>query len=172
MKLIKPSYEIIPQQKGLEGIYKQIELAGRICYASEPKNNVSAEQFVQRLINSEHYSPLEHGTVYLYFNYSNFLGELDYYKYTDIEQKYLNNKYSKVVFVTEESNDTEVYITTNYRVLVENNWLDDLQYLCNPCKYHAKRISVQLICDIGITREANRHRSFSVCEQSTRQWRH
>ena len=29
MKLIKPSWEIIPQTNTLTGIYKQIELAGR-----------------------------------------------------------------------------------------------------------------------------------------------
>ena len=29
MKLIKPSFEIIEQQFGLDGLYKQIELAGR-----------------------------------------------------------------------------------------------------------------------------------------------
>ena len=32
MKLIKPSYEIIPQEAGLEGIYKAIERAGRVQY--------------------------------------------------------------------------------------------------------------------------------------------
>ena len=37
MKLIKPSYTIIPQGTGLEGIYRQIELAGRTCYKSEDK---------------------------------------------------------------------------------------------------------------------------------------
>ena len=37
MKLIKPSFEILDQQPGLEGIYKQIELAGRTCYKSEDK---------------------------------------------------------------------------------------------------------------------------------------
>ena len=31
MKLIKPSFEIIPQELGLEGVYKQIEKAGRTC---------------------------------------------------------------------------------------------------------------------------------------------
>ena len=31
MKLIKPSFEILEQLPGLEGIYKQIELAGRTC---------------------------------------------------------------------------------------------------------------------------------------------
>ncbi len=29
MKIIKPSVEILEQQPGLDGIYKQIELAGR-----------------------------------------------------------------------------------------------------------------------------------------------
>lgn len=31
MKLIKPSFEILKQLPGLEGMYKQIELAGRTC---------------------------------------------------------------------------------------------------------------------------------------------
>ena len=31
------------------------------------------------------------------------------------------------------------YITTNYRVLEENDWLDDLQYLCEPTEFHAKK---------------------------------
>lgn len=31
MKLIEQSFEIIPQESGLEGIYKQIEKAGRTC---------------------------------------------------------------------------------------------------------------------------------------------
>ena len=35
MKLIKPSFEIKEQQSGLDGLYKQIELAGRTCYKSE-----------------------------------------------------------------------------------------------------------------------------------------
>ena len=34
MKLIKPSFEILSQENNLEGIYKQIEIAGT-CYKSE-----------------------------------------------------------------------------------------------------------------------------------------
>ena len=37
MKLIESSVEIIPQDIGLEGVYKQIERAGRVCYKSEDK---------------------------------------------------------------------------------------------------------------------------------------
>ena len=66
MKLIKPSTEIIPQQEGLLGVYKQIELAGRTAYKSEDKiTEDSAEKFVNMLIEREHYRPLEFGTIYL-----------------------------------------------------------------------------------------------------------
>lgn len=60
------------------------------------------------------------------------------------------------------------YITTNARVLIENNWLEDLQYMCEPTKYHAKRISVKFTTSIGITRELIRHRVFSFMNESTR----
>ena len=66
MKLIKPSFEIIEQQPGLEGVYKQIEQAGRTCYRSEDKiTEDSAKSFVDRMIKSGHGAMLEHGTVYL-----------------------------------------------------------------------------------------------------------
>ena len=47
MRLIKPSFSIWDQQEGLEGIYKQIERAGRVCYKSEDKiTEDSAKDFV------------------------------------------------------------------------------------------------------------------------------
>ena len=66
MRLIKPSYEIWQQSSGLEGIYKQIERVGRVCYKSENKiTEDSAKPFVDRMIKSGHGAMLEHGTVYL-----------------------------------------------------------------------------------------------------------
>ena len=66
MKLIESKVEIIEQQPGLDGVYKQIELAGRTCYKSEDKiTEDSAKGFVDRMINSKHGAMLEHGTVYL-----------------------------------------------------------------------------------------------------------
>ena len=66
MKLVKPKSEILIQQPGLEGIYKQIELAGRTCYKSLDKiTEGSAKSFVDRMIKSNHTAMLEHGTVYL-----------------------------------------------------------------------------------------------------------
>ena len=66
MKLINSSFEIIEQKPGLEGVYKQIELAGRTCYKSESNiTEDSAKAFVDRMIKSGHGAMLEHGTVYL-----------------------------------------------------------------------------------------------------------
>ena len=66
MKLIKPGFVIIKQEPGLDGLYKQIELAGRTCYKSEDKITIdSAKGFVDRMIKSGHGAMLEHGTVYL-----------------------------------------------------------------------------------------------------------
>ena len=66
-------------------------------------------------------------------------------------------------------NGNTIYVTTNLRVLVENNWLDDLKYLCEPTEYHEKRITVKFICDRGVSHEFVRHRVFSFAQESTRQ---
>lgn len=169
MRLIKSSFEVLPQAPGLEGMYKQIEIGARNCYKSEDKiTEGSAEKMVEFLKGRGHYSPLEHGTVYLFIPFSAKLEE-----YRDV-RKYENNHYSKVKLRNEsfQLDKNGCYITTNYRVLVENNWLEDLKYLCEPTEYHKKRVSVMVTCAIGISREFNRHRTFSVSEQSTRQWRH
>ena len=160
MRLINSSFEVFPQAPGLEGMYKQIEIGARNCYKSEDKiTDGSAEKMVEFLKNRGHYSPLEHGTVYLAIPF-----KYDSAPHTaDHAYEYITNKYSKVNVA-----DNALYITTNFRVLVENNWLDDLKYLCEPTEYHEKRISVMITCPIGISREFNRHRTFSISEQSTR----
>ena len=165
MRLIKPSFEILDQQCGLEGIYKQIEIAGRTCYKSEDKiTDDSAKEFVDRMIKSGHGAMLEHGTVYLAIPISEWRCTDDY------RDSYISNPYSNVndSLVDWENNGGTVYITTNFRVLVENDWLDDLQYICEPTEYHEKRITVKFITDQGILREFTRHRVFSFAVESTR----
>lgn len=154
MKLIKPSFEILDQGPGLQGIYKQIELAGRTCYKSLDKiTEDSAEGFVDRMIKSQHYAMLEHGTVYLKIPFS------------PSTNKYSNNPYSKNIII---GLGPTCYITTNYRVLVENGWLDDLKYLCEPTEHHEKRVTVRFTTSNGIMREFTRHRSHSFAVESTR----
>ena len=169
MKLIKPSFEIIEQQSGLDGLYKQIELAGRTCYHSEDKITPdSAKEFVDRMIKSGHGAVLEHGTVYLRYNFKAG-GDSNSTAYW-LWSKYNENKYSESVQAQPIPGVPNgfVAITTNYRVLVENNWLDDLKYLCEPTEYHKKRVCVRFICDRGVSHEYVRHRVFSFAQESTR----
>ena len=169
MKLVNPKFEILEQEPGLDGIYKQIELAGRTCYHSQDKiTEDSSKKFVDMLINRGHTAVLEQGTIYLkipvthwgYLHYSGEHPDLDFDYYPDHS---CWEKYSKMKIV-----DEVAYVATNYRVLYERGWLDDLKYLCEPTEHHAKRVTVKVNCSIGISREWNRHRKFSVCEQSTR----
>lgn len=152
MKIQKPQYEIWTQKPGELGIYQQIERAGRVCYKSENNTtDTSAKPFVERMIQSEHFAMLEHGTVYLTCNH----GDLPLYA---------TNKFSHCNTI----NGTD-YITTNLRVLAENKAMDDLKYRCDYEEgKHDLRITVHFSTQIAITREYNRHRANSMAEQSTR----
>ena len=64
MKLIESKAELVLQQEGLEGVYKQIEFCGRTCYKSEDKiTEDSAKGFVERMIKSNHTAMLEQGII-------------------------------------------------------------------------------------------------------------
>lgn len=169
MRIVKPSFEIIEQLPNLKGIYKQIELAGRTCYKSHDKmTEDSAKNFVDRMIKSGHGAMLEHGTVYLKYESELVRGiqECDI-----IFNKYKNNKFS--IYNTsriEKRNETIIggYVTTNLRVLVENDWLDDLQYICEPTEYHERRVTVKFICSRSTSHQIVRHRSMSFAQESQR----
>lgn len=172
MKLIKPSFEIWEQPTGLEGVYKQIEKVGRVCYKSEDKiTEDSAKPFVNRMIKSGHGAMLEHGTVYLEFHVKDpsEVGEEEYHsqqsELNKLISRYANNKYS--IIKVNHYYDT-VFITTNYRVLIENNWLKDLKYICEPTVFHEKRVTVHFVCDRGVSHEFVRHRVMSFAQESTR----
>lgn len=158
MKLIKPSFEIREQPSGLEGVYKQIEGAGRVCYKSEDKiAEGTAKAFVDRMIASGHGAMLEHGTVYLKCK-TEVINR--YIHPEDGEEEYFNKleKYEYNSYSVTSDDGIYLYVTTNLRVLVENDWLDDLQYICEPTEYHEKRITVKFICDRGVSHEFVRHK--------------
>lgn len=170
MKLIKPSFEILSHDEStINGIYKAIEIAGRNCYKSEDKiTDQSCIEFVDRMVKSGHGAMLEHGTVYLKIEKCSPIKDMDYFRKMDIIRRYKNNKYSKVVEYTEDHYGYIYYITTNYRVITENEWDTDLQYLCAPEDRHKKRVMVRIITDNGVLREFTRHRVFSFAVESTR----
>lgn len=168
MNLIRPSYEIIEQGPGLQGIYDIIENAGKTSYKSEVKGGEVAKRFVEARTKERHGAVLEFGTVYLKIPKP----KKPYYDYEEWRIKatiefYKENKYSKVIISPVGRADT-YYVTTNYRVLAENNRLDDLKYLCEPTEYHEKRYCVRFILDRFTGEEFLRHRVFSFCRESSR----
>lgn len=153
MKLVETAAELLPWEPGVEGVYKMIERAGRTCYKSEDKiTEDSAKPFVLRMAGSKHTAMLEHGTVYLK------------YPQTEDYVKYHENPYSRLKM----TEDGDFAVTTNLRVIMENGWEDDLQYLCDPTEHHEMRYTFKMTTSIGVTRELNRHRVNSIAEQSTR----
>lgn len=185
MRILKPKFEILNQNPyyGLYSVFEMIKTAGQTCYDSESKR--TPFDFVQMLIKSGHGAMLEHGTVYLKleitkdnctkaFEYKS-AGFTAHYNWTDvvgnIGAKYRDNQYSFVHYVQHGTTNAPVhayYITTNYRVIIENGWEEDLQFICEPTEYHEKRITVRFTTQIAISREYNRHRVDSIAEQSTR----
>lgn len=151
MRLVESSVEILPQENGIEGIYKQCEIAGRTAYKSENRiTEGSAKKFVEALMKLKHGAVLEHGTVYMTFKWWQIGKKL----------KYLFNPYSKIRKFK--------YVTTNLRVLFEHNWMSDLKYLCEPTEHHEKRVTARFVCSRGVSHEAVRHRTMSFLQESQR----
>lgn len=153
MKINQPSFEIWEQMPGADGVYRQVERCGRVCYKSENHQTAdSARPFVERMIASKHTAMLEHATIYL---------TLD--EHDNRVAFYRQNRFTHVNMV-----NGKAYVTTNLRVLVENDRMDDLKELCEPTAHHERRVTVHFTTQVAITREFNRHRVNSMAEQSTR----
>lgn len=166
MKLIENKIEKLEQKHDLLGVYEQIEIAGRTAYKSLDKieydengRSKTAKSFVDKMIELGHGSPLEHGTVYLLISGKD-----------NIIKNYYYNKYSTCNLLPYPDNDgSPVWaVTTNYRVMVENNALDDLYRICEPTEYHEKRTTFRLTCARVQADSFVRHRVFSFLMESTR----
>lgn len=169
MKLIKQSFEFINQTDfSLVGIKKHIERCARVSYKSEDKiTDTSYEKFVNMLESRGHDRPLEFGTVYLTLRGDD----------TDALRNifiYAENPWTKIrkqVIKAEYDSNIRVvlnYVTTNYRVIVENHLEEDLKYLCEPTEYHYKRYTAHMILDRGVMDEFRTHVGLSHLAESTR----
>ena len=176
MKLINQNVEEWHCGYTLPEIWSHIAKCARTCYQSEPRNNGETdEEFVKRVILRNysfeeigesrelqlklHLSVLENGTVYL--DIPNNVQTLEFLNF------FRNNKYSKT-YQHGNLRRNSVAITTNMRVIVENNLMLCLTYLCAPTEYHFLRTTFNIITDIGVARELARHRTHSISEESTR----
>ena len=173
MKLINQNVEEWHCGYTLPEIWSHIAKCARVCYQSEPRNNEETdEEFVKRVILRNHsleeigesrelqlklhLSCLEHGTIYL-----NIPCEED--TLTAI-RFFENNIYSK----HNCSSNARYHITTNMRVIIENNLMNVLHYITKPNVFHCIRTTFNITTDIGVARELARHRTHSISEESTR----
>ena len=192
MKILTSNAELIQQESGLVGAYKQIERVGRACWASENYiTEHSYQTFIEGLIDREHNAPLEHGTIYLVYIIGSPVYDPYYMVHTDNVQFFKKNPYSKVVekhfdiatqakdiewmyeFVAQYGPSTVYFITTNLRVIVENFDIKTREkildhFVMDPYPEHEKRITVHFTCQRAISAEFNRHRKDSIMERSSR----
>lgn len=170
MKIIHPSVEYWSQANTLDGIWKHAARCARVCYQSaHTKEDESAKDFLLRTIakngfkkdKSSHMSVLEHATIYLVVNIQNPF-------YPHMCYKYKDNHYSKTCNLIINDTIEGICITTNLRVIIENDWLDDLKFIANDISNHVKRYTFSFITNLGVSRELNRHRCHSISEESTR----
>ena len=158
---------------------KHIELCGRTCYKSEDKiTEESCNRFVNMLREHAHGAMLEHGTVYLTIPKKDIEEAVEYGKIAfdvvdelkTIQMMRLSHlieyplPYSKTI-----SCGNYVYITTNYRVVVENGieFIMD-KYQTEPTEHHRKRRTFKITCNRGVSHEFVRHRVFSFAQESQR----
>lgn len=158
IKLVESNAVFAPQTNfTVDGIWKHIERCGRICYKSEDRiMNDSHIRFVDMIVKRGHLAVLEHGTVYLAIPKTDGADFIEWFS---------SNPYSRV----NSTDDPAVaYITTNYRVIIENGHTSAMRWICNPTEHHVKRITAMILCDRGVSHELVRHRVFSFAQESTR----
>lgn len=156
MKFINSSAELAVQEPGLQGMLEHIERCGRVSYKSEDRiTEDSAPKFVSMLMDRGHTAPLEHGTMYLV------IPEKDVNELVD---KLLKNPYT-----FRRKVDGVYYITTNYRVIVQLDLFDLLDFMvADPTVNHIRRYTFKVVCSRGVSHELVRHRALSFVQESSR----
>ena len=176
IKVVNPSVELWRQEGyTLDAIWKHIARCARVCYQSTPKNNgetdygflvrtlfrgndIGNQSYNTKDIIKCHLSVCEHGIVHL--KYPLFMPRA-----AAQATSFIHNQYSRT-----REHENYIYVTTNMRVLIEHNWMDELEFIDTTpnCPYYAPRHTICFITDIGASRELNRHRINSISEESTR----
>lgn len=177
MKFIEPSVEIIQQEPGIDGMMKIIEMAGRTAYKSEDHiTEDSAKRFVKMLKDKKHGAALEHGTCYLIVPIEEWDRIVDEHDFAFWECPY---QWRGFDYREKFTGQYHIYLTTNYRVLVEHGYEELLDYMITPTEdefqwnngayqHFHRRITVKFTCDRGVSHEFVRHRVFSFLQESTR----
>lgn len=158
----------------LKCVYKDIELAARVCYKSEDKiTDNSYIEFVNRLKKMGHNAMLEFGTIYLIIPaiVDDINNQLESVDDSIALHALLNNKFTHYCVNKDVDGTILSYsITTNYRVVIENSISDNFvtKYICKPNQTHERRRTVRIITNRAVSHEIVRHRALSFAQQSQR----
>lgn len=185
MKLVDNKVEEYIQEPGIEGAYKSVVSAARICYQSDvDKMKLSPKEFVEQvLLKNGHTRPLEFGTVYLK------IPSMAYEEPRMFDSRRFGRyeKYWGKPLWTHRNGlnqDGNWYITTNMRVIMQGsyatdkeawehgydkNWLKDVyDFWCEPTEFHDKRRTFTMWMSRGCTDDNRTHITMSSICESTR----
>jgi thymidylate synthase (FAD) len=185
MKIIQPSIEYMgPVPTDYAGALRHIERCGRLCYKSEDKiTEISAEPFVQRLINAGHLAMVEHSNFVVrtksYLHPTHLKGRIGGFL-----QHHCDGKYD---FVGGNLRAWGESARSNYSVSVftpfldvfgpmfsfGREWVTGNEPIWQVCPHdeipkELHRYSVRFVCDRGVSHELVRHRPCSFAQESTR----
>lgn len=156
MEFIDNEVSEIKQKPGFDGMIEQIDLCTGICYGRTQAHSIEKQrEFVDKLIKANHMRGLEFGTVYLTFKDEMVIDEVSIFDFL--------NSYCMFTQI-----DDTVYLTTNYRYIVENNMEYLLDYISEPTEHHIKRRTFKITCGRAIADEIRTHTTLSGVMQSTR----
>jgi hypothetical protein len=163
VEILKEKYTDNPEKLCnifLTDIHQHIERCGNPHRREDIIDEISSEEYLMDILKSNDKSMLEHGTVYLSCLSGGDKPSLD------ILHRYEDNPHSKVNQVINQSllvgEECLFYnITTNLRVIDDNDWQDDLRFLCYPTESHHQRITLKWNVDNIMVEELLKHKEFS-----------
>ena len=164
MKLLDSHFEILQQGPKFNDGLKFVEDIGRTCYLSEDKKTEdSFSGFCERLIKSKHLAMMEFFTLYLKITAED-------PRFKEVINFYNGNQFSHIfTFQDPSTGILTSWITTNYRVILENNRDKDTVFMVEePELYHEKRRTVRFYCNRSVSHELVRSRLASFSQQSQR----
>lgn len=156
MKIIKSSVDVLEQEPGIVGMFKHIEIIGRLSHKSENKiTDTSYISFIELMKRLGHWAVFNMGTVYL--------------KFPIFRLKLLWKLLRHHPFARLKIHGFNVYMTTDYRVILQEDLEKSMEkFWCEPTKYHKLKETAHFICSRAIANEFVRHASLRPMQESTR----
>lgn len=159
MRICYTKAEIIPDN----GLLKNIELAGRVCYKSEGKiTDSSAKSFVEMIRGKNHFSVLEHGSIYLVVSKSSPL------PLRELPWCHIMEDNGKIYYYTNFRYICQTLPTLADIILKDDPLPEGIEFFIPEKDDPYRRWSFRIITNFKISEQYVRHRAFSHSKESSR----